>query len=224
MVAGSAAVRKAGTTVVYLPFEMAVSPDDLSDQFFAEFQVNVEKKSLIGVIESKKTKKEVIEQVEQSRQELDELSKLEEKIGCSFFGLPNGDGGLQPVEHILNESRNDLRKREADLEELKERKTESLARLNEGNVKFDILKERLNSIQDEIKGLQDTRSNSSHSYRTLSQLMQTKFQLNKELCCISLILDDEQRVKGTIKVDKENHEDQELRNSIWTKYYNLFSM
>ena len=71
-----------------------------------------------------------------------------------------------------------------------------------------------------MKELQDSKI--SDSYRVLSQLMQTKFLLNKDLECVSLILDEEQRIKGAVKIDKENQPEPELRQAIWSKFYKSY--
>ena len=60
------------------------------------------------------------------------------------------------------ETRKDLNDVVAALEEPKEGKSEDLARLAEANVRFDNLKKKLNRIDGEMKGLQDSKVNRLH--------------------------------------------------------------
>ena len=198
---------------------MDPSLDVLSDQWLVQLQ-DLEKDTLQKCNKSNQVLTDAKEQIDHLKQEMKKLSKSLDKIGCSFFGVSNDKNGLEPVEGILIQSKNDLSNMNSDLEKLKEKKSEDLGRLAEANSRFDSLKGQLNQIEIEMNGMKDSKDNDS--YRVLSQLMQTKFQLNKQLCCVSLILDDEQRVKGTIKVDKENQSEQELRENIWSKYYRLY--
>lgn len=199
---------------------MDPSLDAMSDQILAKFQCYMEKEILPQCNKSKRTINEAQKSIEHLKQESDKLSKAMDRIGCSFLCITNHKDGLKAAEDLLDGSRNELNRLNADLEKLKEEKTFTLGQLSEANSRFDSLKDQLTRRKDQMKELQDSKI--SDSYRVLSQLMQTKFLLNKDLECVSLILDEEQRIKGAVKIDKENQPEPELRQAIWSKFYKSY--
>lgn len=197
--------------------------DDFADRSMAQFVSRVEKELLPKCVASKKILGDGSKNIEDLEQHLIKLSKKIDSIGYSFFAVTShgSDDGLKPAENALEESKNQLSGITRSLEVLKTKKSEDLTLLAESNAKFDALKEQLKTIEIEMESVKNSKD--SDLYRILAQLMQTKFQLSKELCCVSLIMDEENhRVKGTIRVDKENHPEEELRSNIWSKYYRLY--
>ena len=101
---------------------MDPSLDAMSDQILAEFQCHMEKKILPQCNKSKKTINEAQKSIEHLKQESDKLLKAMDRIGCSFLGITNDKDGLKAAEDLLDGSRNELNRLNADLEKLKEEK------------------------------------------------------------------------------------------------------
>lgn len=174
----------------------------------------------IAVKECQQIQKEVIELEEQMNEYQSEM------FNClvNFFDLSpeERDHAFAIVRQRIEKEQQELDTLKQELEDVKQEKAKAKKSLTEGEAQFDSLQNQLKELDTQLKKACESRR--QDSTRAMSEMMQTKFDLDPKGRCISLILNNNKRVERVTRVDKENTPENELRDSIWNKFYSLYSV
>jgi chromosome segregation ATPase len=184
----------------------------------------VVKECLSNIAECQAQMHQLEDEVTINEREIEDIrSSMSNKI-FEFFQLKGkGNGDVSTlVQQLMNEEQEDLNRLSKNRDDLKTEKTRIVEQMTEANSRFEKLKKELLDLEKQDREfLEDMKRQLSPS-RCTTSLMQTKFQLDNNSRCVSLILDNQRRVERIARVDKENTPETELRQTIWSKFDSLY--
>ena len=186
------------------------------------FEDLVEKPCVPSILKNQTQIQELEETVSQKQDILKEVrSSLNKKI-ISYFDLKtSGDAdAVTLLQQLLTEEEGELGRLIREKDAMKEEKTKVVSEMSEANSRFERLKKELSDLEKQETEMVEKKTLSPA--RVTTSMMQTKFQVDSNARCVSLILNNQRRVERITRVDKENTPETELRDSIWSKFYRLY--
>lgn len=186
------------------------------------FEDLVEKECVPSILKNQTQIQELEETVSQKQDILREVrSSLNKKI-ISYFDLKtSGEAdAVTLLQQLLTEEEGELGRLIREKDAMKEEKTKVVSEMSEANSRFERLKKELSDLEKQETEMVEKKTLSPA--RVTTSMMQTKFQVDSNARCVSLILNNQRRVERITRVDKENTPETELRDSIWSKFYRLY--
>lgn len=151
------------------------------------------------------------------------LQKLESELYPFFELTPDGskEDFRTRMNQVMENEKCELSRVKQEMDMARDKKVKAITEVTESNDRFDGLKKRLKDLEDEEKRIEESTCRTS--YKTLAHLMLTKFELDRDKRCVSLILNNEQRVERAALIDKENTPEHELRQTMWDKFNKMYN-
>ena len=195
-------------------------PDAVASQFVSQFESEVITKLEKDVV----TLKQLCDTAAGEEAELAALSSRLLQETEFFFDLNSADpaAAAKQMAEIVQKEEQELEAAQRDLSGAKEAKERTKKELNWVVGELDRLRQEEEKLESQQTEWQDLKR--KETSRVVSRMMRAKFRLDKDSRCVSLHLDDENRVETVILVpDKENEPQSDLRNSFWDKLSKTYS-
>lgn len=124
------------------------------------------------------------------------------------------------VKTKLNNEKQELEAAKSELEQLRERKVETVSKMRAAEEKFDSLTNELRDIEKKNSDFQV--SGKRNAYKLLANCMMTHYKLDPQARCISVILNTENSVERALLLDKENKSEDAVREETWSEFYKIY--
>lgn len=188
--------------------------DDLLQSLSDQFNDFIEVESISKVRNDLK----VIKRLNGERSELLDRSAVTtnefDSLVRTTYGLPGTGDLLMLFRDKLEKTRLALNEKNDELSLLKAQKYAASKKIKEANADHAELQNVLAGLDEELANLNVSKERTS--YRLISALMATVYKFDKEGRCISIVLDEKQRVENAVMVDKEN-KPEDVSKDLWAQ-------